>query len=226
MGLGGLCKKWWCRGSRRPTACKPVEEGWGRIGVQAEPRIREVVEAVAVDAPEDALVWAGGDCSGQGVLVEEKVKDLFGAQGLAVHAACLCELGHGVPVFVRRGEECRVTTAALILDVPEAVLSFVDGRVEDDGTSFPSAAHLAAYAGLAAATRSSGSSIRGEQPSRRGNKQFKRAFFLSAFAALTDPASRTYYDKKITQGKHYTQAILCLVRRRADVLFAMLRDGT
>jgi hypothetical protein len=65
-----------------------------------------------------------------------------------------------------------------------------------------------------------------EQPSRRGNKQLKRAFFLSAFAALGDPASRAYYDKKITQGKHHTQALLCLARRRADVLFAMLRDGT
>ncbi|MEU7965624.1 IS110 family transposase [Streptomyces sp. NPDC049097] len=95
-----------------------------------------------------------------------------------------------------------------------------------DGSAFPSAAHLASYAGLAPATRSSGSSIRGEQPSRRGNKQLKRAFFLSPFAALADPASRAYYDKKIKQGKHHTQALLCLARRRADVLFAMLRDGT
>ncbi|MER6734683.1 IS110 family transposase [Streptomyces puniciscabiei] len=95
-----------------------------------------------------------------------------------------------------------------------------------DGSSYPSAAHLAAYAGLAPATRSSGSSIRGEQPSRRGNKQLKRALFLSAFAALADPASRAYYDRKIAQGKHHTQALLCLARRRADVLFAMLRDGT
>lgn len=91
-----------------------------------------------------------------------------------------------------------------------------------DGSSFPSAAHLAAYAGLAPATRSSGSSIRGEQPSRRGNKQLS----LSAFASLADPRSRTYYDKKIAQGKHHTQAILCLARGRADVLFAMLRNGT
>lgn len=94
-----------------------------------------------------------------------------------------------------------------------------------DGSSFPTAAHLAAYAGLAPTTRSSGSSIRGEQPSRRGNKQLKRALFLSAFAALADPVSPTYYDKKISQGKHHTQALLCLARRRADVLFAMLRDG-
>lgn len=95
-----------------------------------------------------------------------------------------------------------------------------------DGSGFPSAAHLAAYGGLAPATRSSGSSIRGEQPSRQGNKQLKRAFFLSAFAALSEPRSRAYYDKKIAQGKHHTQALLCLARRRADVLYAMLRDGT
>ncbi|MFE3316176.1 transposase, partial [Embleya sp. NPDC059213] len=95
-----------------------------------------------------------------------------------------------------------------------------------DGSRFPSAAHLAAYAGLAPATRSSGSSIRGEKPSRRGNKQLKRAFFLSAFAAPADPASRSYHDRKIAQGKHHTQAPLRLARRRTDVLFAMLRDGT
>ncbi len=50
-----------------------------------------------------------------------------------------------------------------------------------DGSTFPSAGHLAAYAGLTPATRSSGSSTRGEQPSRRGNKQLKRAFSPSAF---------------------------------------------
>lgn len=36
-----------------------------------------------------------------------------------------------------------------------------------DGGTFPTPGHLAAYAGLAPATRNSGSSIRGEQPSRR-----------------------------------------------------------
>ena len=50
--------------------------------------------------------------------------------------------------------------------------------------AFASAAHLAAYAGLAPVTRRSGSSIRGEHPSRRGNKVLKRALFLSALAAL------------------------------------------
>ncbi|TFD83765.1 IS110 family transposase [Cryobacterium fucosi] len=94
------------------------------------------------------------------------------------------------------------------------------------GKHFETAGHLAAYAGLAPVTRRSGSSIRGEHPSRRGNKILKRALFLSAFAALRDPVSRTYYDRKIAQGKRHNQALIALARRRCDVLFAMLRDGT
>lgn len=54
----------------------------------------------------------------------------------------------------------------------------------------------------------------------------KRALFLSAFAALRDPISRTYYARKISQGKRHNQALIALARRRCDVLFAMLRDGT
>ena len=92
--------------------------------------------------------------------------------------------------------------------------------------AFASSAHLAAYAGLAPVTRRSGSSIRGEQPSRRGNKTLKRALFLSAFAALRDPISRAYYTRKISQGKRHNQALIALARRRCDVLFAMLRDET
>src|SRR5699024_9740002 len=51
---------------------------------------------------------------------------------------------------------------------------------------FESAGHLASYAGLAPVTWRSGTSIRGDHSSRRGNKILKRALFLSAFAALKD----------------------------------------
>ncbi|ALE71951.1 transposase [Pseudonocardia sp. EC080625-04] len=93
-----------------------------------------------------------------------------------------------------------------------------------DGSAFPTAGHLAAYAGLAPVTRRSGSSIKGETRSQRGNHALKSALFLSAFAALADPASRTYYDRKRAQGKRHNAALICLARRRTDVLFAMLRD--
>jgi transposase len=95
-----------------------------------------------------------------------------------------------------------------------------------DASSFPTAGHLASYAGLAPVTWRSGSSIRGEHPNRAGNKRLKNALFLSAFAALSDPESRAYYDRKRAQGKKHNAALVCLARRRIDVMYAMLRDGT
>lgn len=95
-----------------------------------------------------------------------------------------------------------------------------------DGSAFPTPGHLASYAGLAPITRRSGSSIRGEHPPRAGNKHLKRAFFLAAFAALHDPTSRAYYDRKRAEGKKHDAALICLARRRVDVLHAMLRHGT
>jgi transposase len=93
-----------------------------------------------------------------------------------------------------------------------------------DGAAFPSPGHLAAYAGLAPVTRRSGTSIKGETRSQRGNHALKSALFLSAFASLADPTSRAYYDRKRAQGKRHNAALICLARRRVDVLYAMLRD--
>lgn len=95
-----------------------------------------------------------------------------------------------------------------------------------DGSAFASAAHLAAYAGIAPVTHRSGSSIRGEHPARSGNRKLKRALFLSAFAALHDPTSRAYYDRKRAEGKKHNAALICLARRRCDVLYAMLKNRT
>ncbi len=95
-----------------------------------------------------------------------------------------------------------------------------------DASNFASSAHLAAYAGIAPVTRSSGTSIKGEHPARTGNRKLKRAFFLTAFAALQDPTSRAYYDRKRAEGKKHNAALICQARRRYDVLYAMLRNGT
>ncbi|GLZ37395.1 hypothetical protein Acsp05_10200 [Actinokineospora sp. NBRC 105648] len=70
-----------------------------------------------------------------------------------------------------------------------------------DATGFASSAHSAAYAGIAPVNHRSGSSIRGEHPARTGNRTLKRAFYLAAFAALSDPTSRTYYDRKRSRGQ-------------------------
>ncbi len=91
-----------------------------------------------------------------------------------------------------------------------------------DGAAFPTAGHLAAYAGLAPVTRRSGSSIRGETHSQRGNHALKSALFLSAFTSLADPTSRAYYDRKRAQGKRHNAALICLAGS-ASVLIGVLR---
>jgi hypothetical protein len=49
---------------------------------------------------------------------------------------------------------------------------------------------------------------------------------LSPFASLADLTSRAYYDRKRAQGKRHNAALICLARRRTDVIHAMLRDHT
>ena len=94
-----------------------------------------------------------------------------------------------------------------------------------DGSAFPTPGHLASYAGLAPVTRQSGSSIKGETHTRRGHHALKSALFLSAFASLAHPPSRAYYDRKRAAGKKHNAALICLARRRLDVIHAMLRTN-
>ena len=91
---------------------------------------------------------------------------------------------------------------------------------------FANAGHLAVYAGVAPRTHRSGTSIKGEHHRYGGNSRLERAMYLSAFAALRDPLSRTYYDRKRSEGKNHRSALICLARRRSNVLYAMLSNGS
>lgn len=96
-----------------------------------------------------------------------------------------------------------------------------------DIANFKSSAHLAAYAGISPVTGQSDTSIKGERPSRRGNKRLKNALWQTAFVASTKhPPSVAYYKRKREQGKHHNAAIICLTRRRCDVIYSMLKNGT
>ena len=92
-----------------------------------------------------------------------------------------------------------------------------------DGTRFVDGDKLASYAGLAPVTRQSGKSINGESKSRRGNHRLKNAMFLAAFASLRAPESKAFYDRKRDEGKRHNAALICLARRRCNVILAMLR---
>jgi transposase len=90
-----------------------------------------------------------------------------------------------------------------------------------------SADQLAAYAGLVPAAHDSGKRVGNHKRMRGGNKTLKRVFYQSAFASLrSTPHSRAFYERKRAEGKRHTQALIALARRRVNVVWAMLRDGT
>lgn len=199
-----------------PSALKTAGRGHVRarlkkLAPRLAPRLtEEIFEALA----EQSVVVAGTDAAG-------KVIGRLAAQLAQLRAQ-----------REKHGEEILMVVdanplSAVLMSMPGVgVRTTARILTEVVGKDFKTAAHLASYAGIAPVTRQSGSSIRGETASRRGNKILKRALFLSAFAALHDPDSRAYYDRKRAQGKRHNQALIALARRRSDVLFAMLRDGT
>jgi transposase len=96
-----------------------------------------------------------------------------------------------------------------------------------DLSAFSGSDQLAAYAGLVPAAHDSGKRKGNNHRMRGGNKLLKRVFYQSSFASLRSaPASRAFYDRKRREGKKHTQALIALARRRVNVLWAMLRDGT
>jgi transposase len=96
-----------------------------------------------------------------------------------------------------------------------------------DLSTFDSADHLAAYSGLVPAANDSGKRIGNNRRMRGGNKNLKRVFYQAAFASLrSSPESRAFYDRKRAEGKRHIQALIALARRRVNVIWAMLRDGT
>ena len=95
-----------------------------------------------------------------------------------------------------------------------------------DLTNFNTADRLAGIAGLAPVPRDSGRISGNLKRPRRYDRRLLRTFYLAANNSIkTCPESRTYHDRKRTEGKRHSQAVLCLARRRLNVLWAMQRDA-
>lgn len=96
-----------------------------------------------------------------------------------------------------------------------------------DPARFADGGRLAAYAGLAPIDRRSGKSINNSAASRRGNHRLKNAMFLAAFVAVQhDPKAKAYYARKRAEGKRHNAAVICVARRRCDLINDMLTTGT
>lgn len=95
-----------------------------------------------------------------------------------------------------------------------------------DMRRFGSADQLASFAGVTPVPRDSGRVHGNLHRPQRHSRPPQRVFYTSALLSIqSSPDSRRFYDRKRAEGKHHTQAVLALARRRLNLLWALLRDG-
>jgi transposase len=96
-----------------------------------------------------------------------------------------------------------------------------------DPARFANGSRLASYAGLSPTDWRSGSSINSAFQHRGGNHRLKNAMFIAAFVATQhDPDARAYYQRKRAEGKKHNAAVICVARRRCNLIHAMLTTAT
>jgi transposase len=96
-----------------------------------------------------------------------------------------------------------------------------------DISRFPSAAKLAAYAGIDPTMRQSGeyNGVRNRM-SKRGSPYLRHAIWLATSSAvLHDPALRAYFQKKRAEGKPYMASLGHACRKMVSIIYAVMRDN-
>jgi transposase len=103
-----------------------------------------------------------------------------------------------------------------------AVAAILLGHIGDI-RRFPTAGHFATYCGVAPLEASSGDVIR-HRLSRLGDRQLNSALHIMALTqARSHPLGRAYYQRKQAEGHSKAEALRCLKRRLADVVYRCLR---
>jgi len=93
------------------------------------------------------------------------------------------------------------------------------------GSNFPTAGPPRRLPCNRASDTAFGHQHRRRIPIPKREQERQKRVLMSGFACLRpDPTSRAYYDRKRGEGKKHNTSIICLARRRCDVIYAMLRD--
>lgn len=182
-----------------------------------------------------------GPLTSPGSKVTDEILKALDAQTVVVPAEATLGRGVAEPVgelgrtYARRdrlaGEIEEVFTAHLfgrLLQTLPGIGPLTGARILaeiGDRGRFETGDRLAAYAGLAPAKRQSGRLLNADAKSRRGNHRLKNAMFLAAFASLRSPDFKAFYDRKRAEGKRHNAAVICLARRRCNVILAMLNTN-
>jgi transposase len=93
---------------------------------------------------------------------------------------------------------------------------------------FASPEKLVAYIGLDSRVHESGTSVHGKgYISKRGNTYLRHLLFNAAFIARQhNPTLKTYFEKKIGEGKHYFSAMCAVERKLIHLMWAVWTRGT
>ncbi|MEU3003771.1 IS110 family transposase [Streptomyces sp. NPDC007020] len=98
--------------------------------------------------------------------------------------------------------------------------------VAGDLSTYADAGHLASAAGLVPVPRDSGRRTGNLHRPKRYSRRLRRVFYMSAQTSIIrEGPNRDFYLKKRGEGCKHVQAVIALARRRASVLWALLRDG-
>ena len=122
--------------------------------------------------------------------------------------------------------EASATTLREIFGVGPIVACMLIGY-SGDPTRFATASRYAAYTGTAPIEFSSGGRIV-HRLSRRGNRRLNHALHIAAITQIRYPHSpgRSYYERKLAEGKTPREAIRALKRRLSDVVWRHLIADT
>lgn len=103
-------------------------------------------------------------------------------------------------------------------DVGAATILAIVGDV----ARFPTAGHFAAFNGTAPIEASSGDTVR-HRLSRRGDRQLNKVLHTAAISQIRrDTLGRSYYLRKLDEGKTQGEAIRALKRQLSDVVYRRL----
>jgi len=81
------------------------------------------------------------------------------------------------------------------------------------------------YAGIAPQEKSIGKTKR-HKKAKGGNRKFNHALYLAALLQLRwNPKAKEYFEKKLKEGKTKKQALRCLMKRTACIVYGLLKSG-
>lgn len=116
----------------------------------------------------------------------------------------------------------------LVLTIPGVSVTLGAQIVAEigDATRFGSGASIVKYAGLNSGVSQSGNFEAKSSPiTKTGSPYLRRAMWLAADSARKfDPKLRSFYEKKLAEGKCHRVAVTAVARKLCHIVYAVMRD--